>query len=445
MLPLLLVLAVLIAALLVRGRAPLEHAGTSLPSKVVEFIEVGELTFRSTVTAYGTVEPSIMLEGRAEVAGKISYLHPDLKQGGSISADTVVARIDPADYEVSLRQTEADLAANEQSLLQLEEEEKTARRSLVLANRNLEYGRKELARIKEIFQRNLVSRSTFEAEQQRVIQYEQQVEELQGQINSFASRKDSVKAQIRRAEQQVKGQQTNLGRTEIRLPFNARIGEVYVEKGEFVSVGGTLFQALDVNGVEIDAQLPALHMSALLANVDPVALSPMNMLSVADLLRDLGLTATVRLVGGRSRATWEASVLRISEAVDPIRRTIGLVVGVDNPYGKIIVGSRPPLLKGMFTAVRIATPPRDALVVPRGAVHEGRVYLVDENQRLEIRELDIDFRQGDLVRVRGGLEPGDRLIVTDLYPVIEGMPLQPIAAPDAQERLRELALGEVVQ
>jgi multidrug efflux pump subunit AcrA (membrane-fusion protein) len=49
-------------------------------------------------------------------------------------------------------------------------------------------------------------------------------------------------------------------------------------------------------------------------------------------------------VSGLPGAVWEARVLRISEAIDATRQTLGIVVGVDNPYQKIIPGVRPPLL-----------------------------------------------------------------------------------------------------
>ena len=443
MLPLVVVIALALALLMVKGRVPVQHAGTSLPERIVEVIEVVPIDFRSSVTPYGRVEPAIVLQAKAEVAGKLSYLHPNLKRGAGVAAGTVVVRIDTSDYEVSLRQTEAELADNRQSLLQLEEEEKSAQRSLGLARQNLEYGRKELARIKEIFERQLVSRSTYEAEQQKVLQYQQQVEELQGQINSFASRRNSVKARIMRAEEQVKGQQTALGRTEIRMPFDARIGQVLVEQNEFVAVGNTLFEALDVNGVEINAQLPARHMSELLVHLDEARRGELALMPIGDALRSLGLSAMVRLVGGNSHAVWEATVLRLSEAMDPTRRTLGLVVGIDNSLGKVIPGMRPPLMKGMYTAVQLSTPAMPALVVPRRAVHEGRAYLVDEQQRLAIRGVDVRFRQGELVVLNGGLREGDRLIVSDLYPVIEGMPLRVVPATAVADELRTMARGEL--
>ena len=136
-------------------------------------------------------------------------------------------------------------------------------------------------------------------------------------------------------------------------------------------------------------------------------------------------------------------MLRISEAIDATRQTLGIVVGVDNPYQKIIPGIRPPLLKGMYTAVDLLAPIQAALVVPRKAVHEGRVYIANDEDRLEIRPIEIRLIQGDLVVIRSGIEIDERIIVTDLTPVIEDMPLQVSTAKQAEAELRRSAAGEI--
>lgn len=432
---------VLITVLMIKSRPPLEHAGSEMPSKKVEVISVKYMPFRASVTAYGNVEPSILVKGMAEVSGKASYVHPQLKQGNSLPAGTTVVRIDPEDYQVTLKQTQADLAANRSALKQLNQEEKTTKQSLSLSKRKLKVGEQELARIQDVFNKGLVARSTLDAEEQKVLQHKQQLEELQGQLNTYESRRVSVKAQIDRAQQQVKGQQTTLGRTEIKLPFDARIGEVSIEKGEFVSVGTPLFEALDIKGVEINAQLPILHMRALVSHMESRVLEGNTAQNMQTVMSSMQLSAKVRLIGGMPYANWDANVLRLSEAIDPTRRTLGIVVGVENPYDKVIPGKRPPLLKGMYTAVDLYGPERQAMVIPRKAIHQSRVYIVDKNNKLQIKPVNIQFQQGDLAVISNGITEGDQLVINDLIPVIEGMPLEPIVATEYAESLQKLAAG----
>lgn len=421
----------------------MQHVAEEMPSKTVNVINATKTPFRTRITAYGNVEPAITLNSMAEVSGKISYIHPNLKAGETIPADTQVIRIDAKDYAVSLKQTQADLKASNSSLIELNEEEKSTRRSLDLSKKNLAVGETEYKRIQGIYEQRLIARSTLDAEEQKVIQLRQQVEELQGRLNGYDSRRQSIKAQISRAEQEVKNSETILGRTEIILPFDARIGNVSVEKDEFVSVGSVLFEAVDLKGVEIMAQLPMSSMRKLVSHLEGMPANSEQIIRTGGHINDsLNLSAKVKLVNDMPSAQWEARVLRISESIDATRQTLGIVVGVDNPYEKIIPGKRPPLIKGMYTAVELYAPARPALVVPRRAIHQERLYIADENNRLSIRKVDIQLLQGDLAVIKNGVSEGERIIVTDLIPVIEGMPLEVIIDTDTEQNVKLRAAGE---
>ena len=238
-----------------------------MPKRPVEVVGARMLPFVSHITAYGYVEPAITLNAMAEVSGKIRYVHPNLKSGETLPAGTLMVRIEAEDYELLLKQTREDLTTSRSLLIELEEEERSTRRSLELAQKNLEVGEAELGRIRDVYQKQLIAKSTLDAEEQKAIQLRQQVEELQGRMNSYSSRRQSIQAQIARAEQEVQNRQTILGRTEIVLPFDARIGAVNVERNEFVSVGSLLFEAIDLQGIEINAQLPMGSMRKLISHL----------------------------------------------------------------------------------------------------------------------------------------------------------------------------------
>lgn len=437
-----LALGILIAVVLVKNRAPLEHSAEGMPSRDVEIIVVRPLPFRASITAYGNVQPAITLDSTAEVSGKVAYVHPNLKAGETIPAGTVVVRIEAEDYALSLQQTREDLKGSRSALQELESEEKSTRRSLELARKNLAVGEAEYARLQEIYEKRLIAKSALDVEEQKVIQLRQQVEDLQGRLDGFDSRRRSLEAQMARAEQEVQNRTTILGRTEVMLPFDARIGTVNVDTSEFVTVGAPLFEAIDLKGVEINAQLPIQSMRHLVSHLEDRSDVTQQFVLTGGRINDsLGLSARVRLVSDMPGAVWDARVLRISESIDATRQTLGVVVGVDNPYEKIIPGRRPPLLKGMYTAVDLFAPERNALVIPRRAIHEGRVYVANADDRLVIRPLEVQLTQGDIAIVRSGLESGDRVIVTDLIPVIEGMPLRVQQSLAAEEALQRRALG----
>jgi multidrug efflux pump subunit AcrA (membrane-fusion protein) len=151
----------------------------------------------------------------------------------------------------------------------------------------------------------------------------------------------------------------------------------------------------------------------------------------------LQLDVDVALVGDQALdARWQGQLEQISAAIDPTRNTLGLLVSVSDPYGNIIPGKRPPLIKGMYVAVTFTAPAIEAMVIPRSALHEGRVYVADEQSQLAIKPVDIDFIDGEsvvLLSAQSALQPGDRIITSDVIPLIPGMPLTLSADVEASD------------
>lgn len=407
----------------IKSKKPISHEVETLPVKAVDVVRVIQQPFVAKIAAYGNVEPAVVLQGKAEVSGKVSYIHPDLEEGGSIPKGAVVIRIDANDYKVSLKQTKADLSSSRAQLTQIKQEQRSTYAALKLANSKLTLGLAELKRIRSIWNRRLIARSTLDAEEQKVIQLRQSVQDLQGKLATYSSRLSGANANIRRSQQQVKGKETTLGRTAIRMPFDARISKVFVEKGQFTSVGGSLFEAINTDGVEVKAGIPIQQMKTLLSSLKGKHID-LNSSNFSRVLQSLHLKATVSLVSGGDQAVWPARVVRFAESVDPLRRTLAITIAVDEPYKGVVIGERPPLLKGMYVAVTLTAPAYQSVVIPRSAVHLGRAYVVDKNKQLAIRELTIKAQQNDQVVVSKGLKKGDKLIVNDLIPVIVGMPLK---------------------
>ncbi|WP_419622564.1 efflux RND transporter periplasmic adaptor subunit [Thiolapillus sp.] len=441
-LPLIVLLAVALVLFRVKSKPPVAHEDLGYPVKVVDVMTVRPIPYRSHATGYGNVEPRITVRAKSEVSGKIVYIHPQLRKGASLPKDTVVLRIEPTTFEFSLEQSKAGLSGSESSLRQLETEEESTRSLLAIVRKNLSVQQKEYKRIQEIWKKKLVARSSVDAEEQKVLQLKQQVADLEGKLKTYESRKAALDAQIRQSKTQVAQTRDTLGRTEIRLPMDARIGEVLVEKGEFVAAGSVLFEALGTDAVEITAELPTRLFRPLFANQQHMQVDLNEQGKFWNLVSNMKLEARVRLVGFPEAAHWQGKLLRISESIDPRRDTVGLVVQVDKPYADVIPGERPPLLKGMFTAVSFFAPAQPMLVVPRKAVHQGRVYVARPDKRLEIRQIETLYRQGEFVVVKGGLETGENVIVSAVIPVIEGLPLKPRLASEYVRKFAAAAMGD---
>ncbi|PKG99256.1 efflux RND transporter periplasmic adaptor subunit [Paraglaciecola sp. MB-3u-78] len=444
-LPLIIAAALAFVFIQIKSKQAIEHQNVEFPVKTVEVLTVKKIPFRTRAVAYGNVEPATVLKAKSEVNGKISYIHPELKQGGSLPKGTTVLKIETTTFEISLDSSKAGLASSQSSLQQIEAEEKSAKRSLQIAQENLNLELAELERVKVLVKARTLARNQLNIEEQKVLQLSSTVQTLQGNVDTYASRKASIRAQIKQSKSQVEQSEDSLIRTEFILPFDARIGTVSVDVGEFVAAGSQLFEALGIEAVEINAQLPIKHVRPLATTMNGNDNTQLANLQGSENLQKAvsqwNLDAKVRIVGGDLNTVWDGVLLRISESVDPTRDTLGMVVAVDKPYEGVIPGVRPPLLKGMYASVEFLSQPRDMLVIPRMALHEDRVYVVSEKNTLSIRPVQISYSQGQLVVIKDGLKEGDKIITSDLVPVIEGIKLRLIESDEFQKEITALALG----
>jgi hypothetical protein len=111
--------------------------------------------------------------------------------------------------------------------------------------------------------------------------------------------------------------------------------------------------------------------------------------------------------------------------LDPRTRLVPVVVQVPGPFRR-----QPPLTPGLFVQVAISGETlRQAAVLPRAALRaDSRVWVVDDQGVLRFREVRVARITGDEVVVSSGLSPGERVVVSNLQAVSDGMLV--VAAPE---------------
>ena len=129
--------------------------------------------------------------------------------------------------------------------------------------------------------------------------------------------------------------------------------------------------------------------------------------------------------------------------IDSQTRTLGIDVAVAHPFRNIVPGKKPPLVRGMYVEVEIrGIALAGRIVVPRAALRDGQVFVVNKENRLEPRAVEIAFVQSGFACIRAGLEEGERVVVSDLTPAVAGMLLDPVVDEESLAVLRADAAGE---
>ena len=404
-----------IAILLVMkgGKQPPQLSSMSEPVTTVRTLQIVQADFVPRVQGYGSVQPASVWKSVAQVSGRIISTHPRLRNGEIIQQGEILFDIDPVDYELNLAQAETQLA-------ELNVQQDNTRSSLQIEQRNLDLATKEHQRLQQLVSKGSVSQSSADSAERSMLSSSAQVQNLKNALSLIPSQKKLQLAKITQA-------QRDLDNTQIVAPFNLRVSALAIEADQYVSKGQLLLSGDSVDRVEVIAQVPMSTLKNLFVGQPELSRDIQTFSS--NLSSITGFKPTVRFdMGNQQFASWDASFVRFSDSIDSQTRTMGIVVAIDNPMQKIIPGRRPPLSKGMFVEVDIAghTQP-DSIAIPRSAIRNGKVYVIDADNRLQIRSVQKAFDQQQLSIISSGLKAGEQLVLTDLIPAVAGMLLKPLA------------------
>jgi len=350
---------------LAAGPAPAQQSQDPVAVTVVT-MSPEDVTLTSLLP--GRVAASAEAEVRPQVNGIVTERLFD--EGADVMEGAPLYQIDTATYEAAVRQARARVA---QAEAQLRAAEREANRLVELQSRNV-------------------------ASQQA--------------LDEAVSARDSAEAGLELAEAELNSAQIELSRTTIRARLSGRIGLSQTSQGALV----TASQAQPL---------------AVIRNIDPVYVDVTQ--SAADLLRwrrgeteeELqGADATVRLRLADGSNYSETGQLKAAEPnVDPQTGVVTLRMQFDNP--DLL------LLPGMYVQVDMPVEVAEAvfLVPQEGVIRDRRgrpkAWVVNAENVIEERTLNIVQDQGNNWVVDDGLNPDDRVIVAGFQKTAPGATVTP--------------------
>ncbi len=355
------------AAIMVRSAESAEREPTASPPPAVEHVTVQAAPAQPLLRGTGVVEPAREATLSPELSGRIVHLSPSLVVGGRVAEGDVLLRLDKRDYQIAIKQQKAQV---EQAKVELELEKaygKVAKREWELMGNPQQNGR-------------LASRVP--------------------QREAAEIKVDSARSSLQKAK-------LDLGRTTVRAPFNATVTAESVEVGEIASPGQVVATLVGTDALWVRVSVPVEYLG--LIGVPGQGVSEGSSARV------------VQQLGGRGEVERAGTVVRLINELDAESRTAQVLVEVADPFdpppGEL------PLLPGAFVNVEFTGNEISGVVaVPRLAVFEGRyTWIVDDEQRLRKRSLDIAWGDDDTVYATAGLRSGERVVITPPSPALEGM------------------------
>jgi RND family efflux transporter MFP subunit len=224
-----------------------------------------------------------------------------------------------------------------------------------------------------------------------------------------------VEAKLLAAEADLKEATLNVQRTEISAPFLGRVREKNIGIGQYVTAGAPLGRVFSTDTVEIRLPLTDSQMAEL--NL------PMGFMADAFNAPVVQFSAQV----GNRVHFWTGRIVRTHASVDSQTRLIYAIAEVEDPYG-LGSDSGAPIAVGMFVSAEIASVnSQEALVLPRLALRSAnKVYVINDDNRLEIRTVEVISTSEETVLVSNGVAVGDKVVTSTIPAAVDGMEVRAI-------------------
>ena len=377
------VLGVLAAGTMIKNRPVVETRPPEVPVPLVRVLPVEYRNVQHRVRSQGTVMPRTESALIPEVSGTLVWVSGSLAPGSFFEANEVLLKIDTREYDLARVGARSAVAQQELRLAREKQEADVARQEW-----------------------ETLGRGTPTALALR-----------QPQLAEAEAALASAQAALEKAE-------LDLERTKIHSPYAGRVRTKSVDVGQFVNRGTSIALIYAVDFAEV--RLPIPDELAAFLNL-PLSYR-------GEKVRQSGPEVLLHARFAGKEHTWRGRIVRTEGEIDAKSRMIHAIAQVRNPYGRGQYADRPPLAVGMFVEAEIlGKKASNIAVLPRTALRsEDTVLVVDPQQRLRFRKVDILRKDQEQVLLSRGLGEGERVCISPLDVPVEGMKVR-VAAQNPPE------------
>ena len=344
-------------------------------------VSVGEAPVQ--IRALSTIRPYQETNINARVSSQVVFLSENSDIGAIVKKDEVLVKLDADTYVNTLRLKKSDLAKAK-------------------AAYELEMGQQSVAKA--------------EAEQLKQLSSSFIGEVIISDLALRAPQLAQAKADVEAAEAAVKMAQLDVDYTTIKAPYNSMVTERNVSVGSLTNTQDNLMTLVGIDEYRIEAAVAIDKLTSL--NLKKNANSKVQITTSTGVVR-------------------EGRIIRHVASLDSATRMGRILISIPDPLG--IKNNAPALILGDHAEVVFkAGTLENSVIVPRRALQPNDSVFVampvtqnkddgsDEDgvqYVLDIREVDIAWKDLDNVYIRSGLENSEYVITSVIPTAIQGMPL----------------------
>ena len=352
------------------------------------------------IKGVGTVEASAVIQVKSQVSGELVKVA--FEEGANVKQGDLLFVIDQRPYQEALQQAQTALTKDTALLSQ-------AQANLARDTAQSKSLEADAARYAQLAKEGVVSKSQND-------QSTAAAEAMRASINADQAAIESTRASIESDRTAINTAKLNLSYCEIHAPVNGRVGNLLVHQGNLVAANAAtaLVTINRLQPIWVTFGIPEIHLPAIRKSAGAGQ-----------------LPVTVALQND-PKQTARGTLSVIDNTVDPTTGTIKLKATFDNLNGV--------LWPGQFVDASLTLGmQRDAVVVPAEAIQPGQrgqiVYVVKEDQTVELRPVTVGLSRGNKVVIDKGLAKGETVVVDGQLRLSPGAKIRavPAGGVDSQE------------
>ena len=348
------------------------------PVVMVETVNLHGRDINFSVESQGNVSPHTETTLVSEISSVVIGVSPKFVAGGFFKEGELLLKLDPADYEVGVQQSRANVL--------------TMKARLALEEAQAEQAKKEW---------DMSGRPRSAAP-------------------SIALRTpylEEARANLLFAEADLKKAERKLSLTVIRAPYDGMVKEKLVDIGQYVTTGTQVARTFAVDFAEV--RLPLTDQDIAYLDLPKPATSSPAQDATGPLVDLLGV------IGG-IEYRWQARLVRTEGVIDQLTRVHYAVARIADPYALNDLNGRPPLPIGSFVKASIqGISLKNVIAVPMQAVRSmDQVLVKDSDDRLRIHRVKIIRTDKNYAYIIDENLENQAAITTAVYNPIDGMPVR---------------------
>lgn len=374
-------IAMLAAGLLITlsffGRKAKANQEAVEPARPVAVVLAERRPIDSDLTLSGEFRPFQEVDIHAKVAGYIRRISVDV--GDKVKQGQVLAVLEVPELSAEILGSEASIRRSQDAIRRAESE-------LTRTESSHAASHAAYSRLKEASQQ----RPGLIAEQELDDALAKD-KEAEAQVGSAQAALSEARSQVSIAEASRKQLSAMEAYTHITAPFSGVITKRYADTGSLIQAGtSSNTQAMPVVRL---AEIDKFRLTL------PVPESAVPMVHIGSNV-EVRVQALNRTLNGR--------VARFADSLDQQTRTMETEVDVENKDGSLV--------QGMYAEVALVLAHKDSvLTVPVQAVtrngSDASVMIVDQNDRLDERNVKLGMEGAERLEILSGLKDGDRVVI----------------------------------